>query len=164
MLVGREKQDAALASQGPSLEARLISATRQSRVTWVRARLKDGADVNHCDQKGSGPFCCTPLTLAIGRRRADIVQLLLEHGADPNLVAHIDSPLISAAKGGSIAICKLLLERGADPDFLSGHGERAIDQCSRGTTKDRQIHALLASASARKRIRGVTSLGYSAIA
>src|SRR4029450_6347118 len=55
---------------------------------------------------------------AVGRM--DIVQLLLEHGADPNLpeeqIAPRGKALYSAVFHGHYEIAKLLLERGAFPN------------------------------------------------
>jgi ankyrin repeat protein len=65
---------------------------------------------------GAGP----PLSNAATVGRMDIVQLLLEHGADPNLpeeqVAPRGKALYQAVFHGHYDIAKLLLERGAFPN------------------------------------------------
>ena len=62
----------------------------------------------------------TPLANAAAVGRMDIVQLLLEHGADPNLPEEQYAPkgkaLYSAVYHGHYEIAKLLLERGAFPN------------------------------------------------
>lgn len=58
------------------------------------------------------------LTAAVGQRQTDVVQLLLDNGADPDLSPDELSgttPLIMAAGSGDYDICKLLLKAGADP-------------------------------------------------
>jgi hypothetical protein len=55
-------------------------------------------------------------------RRADLVRLALEHGADPNAVAAYDTPLGLVANGlgeQSVEIVDLLLRAGADPNRVS---------------------------------------------
>ena len=62
----------------------------------------------------------TPLANAAAVGRMDIVQLLLDHGADPNLPEEQYAPkgkaLYSAVYHGHYDIAKLLLERGAFPN------------------------------------------------
>lgn len=62
----------------------------------------------------------TPLHLAAYFGREDSARLLLERGADANVVAQHDTlevaPLHSAAAGGHESIVQLLLEAGADPN------------------------------------------------
>jgi uncharacterized protein len=61
-----------------------------------------------------------PISNAAAVGRMDIVQLLLDHGADPNLpeeqVAPKGKALYSAVFNGHYEIAKLLLERGAFPN------------------------------------------------
>lgn len=43
-----------------------------------------------------------------------MVELLLDNGADPNIVGHCEPPLQAAAESGYLDIVNLLLESGAD--------------------------------------------------
>jgi len=66
------------------------------------------------------------LTLAVNHRKVDIVELLLDLGADVNeriLLEELEEPIESwgmplwySALAGDLAITKLLLDRGADPN------------------------------------------------
>ena len=56
----------------------------------------------------------TPLRCACDREHADIVEVLLRAGADPDL----SSPLIKADDLGNTEIVSLLLEYGADAECL----------------------------------------------
>lgn len=62
----------------------------------------------------------TPLQNAAATGRMDIVRLLLEHGADPNLPEEHIAPkgraLYAAVYGGHYDIAQVLLERGANPN------------------------------------------------
>jgi ankyrin repeat protein len=72
------------------------------------------------EHEGYYPGAGTPLSNAAAAGRMDIVQLLLEHGADPNLpeeqIAPKGKALYSAVYNGHYEIAKLLLDRGAFPN------------------------------------------------
>jgi len=57
----------------------------------------------------------------------EVVKLLLEHGADPN-VKNRDgkTPLHNAASEGHLEVVKLLLERGADPNVKDDDGNTPL--------------------------------------
>lgn len=81
--------------------------------------LSMGADPNIRGRKGA-----TAVWYAALSGRAEIVQLLVEHGADLNVqeeVAH-SSPLDSAASLGHIDVVEVLLEGGADVAITSPTG------------------------------------------
>ena len=72
--------------------------------------LARGADVNACNVRA------TPLEIAFDRGNDELMALLLDHGADPDMVRY-ESPLtllMSAAANNSISTMKLLLKYGAD--------------------------------------------------
>jgi hypothetical protein len=56
----------------------LIEAVRTGQASAVRHALASGVDVNQQDIQG-----WTPLCWAAGRGQIEIIQLLVEHGADP---------------------------------------------------------------------------------
>ncbi len=73
----------------------LLHAIHKNRKVSVIALLGAGADVN---RRGSGG--ATPLTMAAGYGYADIVEVLLEYGADPHLAdAHGNNALTHAING-----------------------------------------------------------------
>ena len=74
--------------------------------------LNSGADVNAVSKN---KFVATPLQGAVVRKRLDLAQLLLAHGAKVNVRGEGgDSPLHEAAGSGQIEFAKLLLAHGAD--------------------------------------------------
>jgi len=66
-----------------------------------------------------------PLYFSARDGHAEIVALLLDHGADPDAELSFGTPLRIAARNGHAEIVALLLAKGADPDATSGEQEQA---------------------------------------
>ena len=77
----------------------------------VRVLLDFGAPVDHLDSTVG-----TALFRAVRNGRLDVVQLLLEKGADVNLGDGSQTPIAAACSRGELSIVKALVESGADPD------------------------------------------------
>ncbi|MEO0935041.1 MAG: ankyrin repeat domain-containing protein, partial [Cyanobacteria bacterium J06641_2] len=89
--------------------------------------IQSGINVN---QKHS-EIQLTPLIQAINLRRLEIIQILLEAGADPNLCQDIyATPLELATSLGNIKVIKILLRVGANPNFF-GIGSSALERAIR---------------------------------
>ncbi|KAI8961586.1 ankyrin [Daldinia sp. FL1419] len=88
----------------------LVHYAELGNVDIVRYLLDEGADVN-----GGGRLNCNPLSCAARYWHEDVVDLLLERGADPNyrIMQQRGSPLRGAATGGSISIMRKLINSGA---------------------------------------------------
>lgn len=80
----------------------------------VKFFIEEGFDVN-TRARGGGEALITELVIG---GRLDMLELLLENGANPNIASEIyGSPLMSAADGNNEAAVRLLLNYGADPNF-----------------------------------------------
>ncbi|KAF3908899.1 Ankyrin-3 [Arthrobotrys entomopaga] len=79
----------------------------------IKQSLQDGADPNNTNPSmGKGP-----LHAAAENGMFEVVQLLLKHGADPNIKTHkAAAPLHFAVQYGYIDIVELLLKNNADPN------------------------------------------------
>ena len=78
--------------------------------------LRAGAQVNH--EFGHG---WTPLSWAVVKQRWKICQLLLKHGADPNLGVQAQTGALDYAASRhteAIAVAKLLVQKGLPPNRL----------------------------------------------
>jgi uncharacterized protein len=91
----------------------------------ARYLLLKGADVNICSQNGYHVY---PLHSAVAANNNDIAKILLEAGANVNVVQVSGvTPLHSAAHHGNIEMIILLLEAGADVQATTDEGKTAAD-------------------------------------
>ena len=76
--------------------------------------LEAGADPNIGEKR-------TPLFIAVNRGQVDIARLLVNRGADPDLIAgsERETALHEAARLGNQDMVQLLIEAGADPNALT---------------------------------------------
>ena len=130
----------------PSGETMLMTATRTGSANIVRQLLARGADVNALESSQNQ----TALMWAAAQGHADVARVLIEAGADLHarakvrhrrvntetagfgneVVAEIDrggfTPLLFAARQGSVETTQVLLAAGADPKELSPEGTSAL--------------------------------------
>lgn len=107
----------------------LIAAAREGNRDAVLNALEASSD---------GPEALgRPLFFAAQRGHAEVVQLLLERGADPNTRFTYGSPLHAAARANDAKVVGLILEHGGDPNLRAGDFDQSPlhEAADRGATE-----------------------------
>ena len=87
--------------------------------------VKAGAPINSISRNG---LRVAPIQSGAAGRHLKIVKMLLDHGADPNIIEQGGfTPLHAAAQNGDIEMIRLLLYGGADLTIKSDNGKIAMD-------------------------------------
>lgn len=108
--------------------------------------IERGAEV---DAFGRGWMTGTAMHSAVSRLQSDIVRILLEAGANPNVRQSAGwTPLHAAAMNGDLASVELLLAAGADPAATNDEGRSVSDLANESgddATRERIRSALQAA-------------------
>lgn len=119
-----EANSAALHTNSPDGFPPLGLAAYTGQLEVVRYLLSKGADVN---QIGKNPAKFTALTGAVASRHPDVVEVLLEAGADPNhWYGGGFTPVLEAAAHGDIPLLELLVAHGGDVTAETEQGKTAV--------------------------------------
>lgn len=142
--------------RGVAATALLEQATLTGHIETIKSLIAQGNDINARNTQGQAP-----LHLAAAKGDSDMIELLLDSGAEVDAVA-TDSGytcLHYAASMGHVESCELLIRRGADTDALTFRQETPLHLAiARGHSN---VVALLLKYHARLDIRdknGVTPL------
>jgi ankyrin repeat protein len=117
-------QDKSNTNHTDSLNNELFLAIRSNNLFKIRNLVKSGANVNAYSEDG-----ITPLLYAIDMNNMDMVQLLLENDANPNIKSKTnkqDYPLLLATELGYLKIVELLLQYNVNVDNCNANGLTAL--------------------------------------
>lgn len=108
----------------------LFNACKAGKISIVKVLVENGADIDQPMAHGNGGF--TPLITAIMSKRNDVVEYLLEKGAQIEKTSAGDStPLWWAAHSGNLAAAKMLLDRGANAFPRDYYGRNPLEEAQR---------------------------------
>lgn len=142
----RKPQAAQKTSINQKMQDELVAAVGKNDIQKVQRllRFRPQVEVNTTDSHGD-----RPLEVAVRIRNAQMVQLLLKNGANPNLrmssgMTPGKTPLMYAVSLGDADTVELLLTYGADPGATfndnraqGGKDRKAIDFLSAGPNYER---------------------------
>jgi hypothetical protein len=116
----------------------LMRKARDGDLFWVSDLLDRHVDMEMEDDVG-----CTALSHACYYGQLEIVQRLMEAGADPNHQSRNgNTALMMAVQNQQLnrsEICRALLSHGANPNAKNKKGQTALDLCPRGDQRTAQI-------------------------
>ena len=100
----------------------LYLAVKGGHFAAAKLLIERGADVNAAPEPLLGPA----LMLALAKRRIDLINLLLDGGANPNSQRSREAALHIAARSGCLDCVKALVEAGADVNAKTKDGKTPI--------------------------------------
>jgi hypothetical protein len=119
----------ALVVLGPSTaeDAALFAAVEKNDRELVRQLVEGGYKVDARDPRSPLGDGASALTLAAGEGRVEMVELLLDLGADVDAASASGwTALMRAANNGEVEAVRMLLERGADAGLVNREGYTAF--------------------------------------
>jgi hypothetical protein len=104
------------------VQSELSLAVEKGDLVAARKALENGADPDRHAQNSA-----FPLYIALWKKNAGAVKVLLDAGADPNIASHPlqGTPLLTAVDRGDRESVILLLKAGADPCYKVEHDTAA---------------------------------------
>lgn len=107
----------------------LFLAVRSNNANAVVHELEKGADVNKQDKNG---YTALMFSMMYGFKDTKIVNILLSHGARPNIQSNDGTTalMLAASHMADIKIVKMLLQHGADPKIKDFYGRTALKLAS----------------------------------
>lgn len=147
-------------------QTNLMFAVNAATAETVKMLLKHGARINARDKEGKTALIRGTF------HEIEIVDVLLEHGADPNIVADGDyvlvdgkraadceTALMHAASSGATQIIEMLARHGANVNFACGNGETALTKAARDSQVE-TVEKLLEAGADAKGEQGHRALEY----
>jgi len=113
----------------------------------ARALLQAGAPVECADLKG-----CTALDVAAAKGQAEVIEVLVKHGAGVVRRPKTKAPLHWAAEQGNLLMLEFLLKSGADQDAEDEQGQTPLDWAARNNHES--VVRLLLARHARLKLGG----------
>ena len=107
------------------LSAALINPNRPADPEMIELLASNGADVNEVFDFGDNTIS-NPLNISISFNRPDIAEILLKHGANPNVRDYNGRTSLVFAVVTSKEMIEVFLEHGADPNITDNEGRTPL--------------------------------------
>ena len=125
----------------------LLAAAMEGKTDCVKVLLSYKADVDgrgrvlRYGHVGGRYRLCTPLFVASGNGHVDILNCLIENGADVNAVTPDEGciPLMDASFNGRIDVIEFLVKHGANLDHQDKYGNTALHYAVHDPIPDKQV-------------------------
>jgi cytohesin len=103
----------------------LAQAVKEGDIAVIRVLVANGVALDTPENRGDRD---SPLHLAVDENLTEVVRLLLDAGAKPDVLnSSRQTPLHMAAERGNDGIVALFLSAGADPDMRDAQGRTPLD-------------------------------------
>ena len=126
-----------------SLGERLIYYSENGNINRVIEILNSGVDIDY----GGGDYNQTALISSARDGQYEIVKLLLERGANPDIKDTLGNTALMYSvyfvEDSDLSIVELLLESGADPNIRDNDGETAYDIALKSNSRNIEIINIL---------------------
>ncbi|TPX17620.1 uncharacterized protein E0L32_012065 [Thyridium curvatum] len=130
----------------------LCQATLHGDTGLIKGLLSQGANINGKNEDGKTALFC-----AIDSKRVDMIEFIIEQGANLTTRAKNLPPLFYAAQAGDLAVLETLLQHGADPNEANIIGRQYfIEVIDRGNV---DVIRLLLDHGANLHARDITGRG-----
>lgn len=124
-------------------QALLLEAIQENDLDRAKALIVEDSTI----LEQTRPNTDTPLHRAADRGQAELVQFMIEQGADPNASRHGTTPAWQAASRGHAEVLGILLEAGVDPNVPVRRGNLLLNEAADSRSLD--AVAVLLEAGAR---------------
>jgi ankyrin repeat protein len=122
-----------LLEKGAKDDNSLFLAITFNYTSIMRGILKNGINVNNSNNRNGQ----MPLMFATSIGRADMVEILINNGAEVNITDNEGmTALMYAVKNGHLAIAKSLLDQGANVNIKNNNGQTALDLVDKENGED----------------------------
>jgi serine/threonine-protein phosphatase 6 regulatory ankyrin repeat subunit A len=135
------EHDCNLKAMGPDGSSILHLVITEANLGMLRILIDGGANVDIRDSTTGR----TPLQVASALGNSPMASMLLDHGAQPNILDDaLDSAFLIAAREGNEVMLKLLADRGADVNMKnSSKGNSALNEAAARPNSEGVVKALL---------------------
>jgi len=132
----------------------MVAASHNDAQLTAAVLQFDKSQINKAKEDGN-----TALHIAAGKNNLESTRVLLQNGANPNVVNNEgQNPLMLAATTGNVELCKLLMESGTDLTTVDKNGRNVLSYASKNPELIKALTPSTATAGqASSQLSGITT-------